>query len=132
SGHPAHARPAAKKAAACRPRHAPAAVTRQGGDGSRARGKSEPALGAQRLGRGPTPAQPGRETPQTRCKTGRLEFRVTPAIASRRWDRWPGRYLIKAHSAAICWTTSSAVSGPPWGFGESEMPSAPAMLQTVA
>src|SRR6516165_9490883 len=33
-----------------------AAVTRQGGDGSPARGKSEPAPGAQRLGRGPTPA----------------------------------------------------------------------------
>ena len=75
SGPPVHARPAAQKGTMSRPRIASAAVTLQGGDGSPARGKSEPAPSARSADRTrPDPAKPGRETPQTQCKRVRLKF----------------------------------------------------------
>ena len=65
---------AAANEAQAHPRvRASAIVTRQGGDGSPAQGKSEPAPGAQRLGRGPSAA---RETPGNLWRTVRSKFSV--------------------------------------------------------
>jgi hypothetical protein len=69
---------------------ASAAVTRQGGDGSPAQGKSEPAPSpGAGIGRGPSAA---RETPKNPVLKKRLKFRLKPGSRARRCSRWPRRY----------------------------------------